>query len=152
MRAVTRIRNYGDSNRKDVRLESIYDDGRWRIAPRAEWVGNKGNAFLFSIEEGFRKGIISLYSRQTAFHVDNWDDRIYVYERDLPGNFSVPACNGRGCRMTACTALKLPYGIRLDMKVGKVMRWDDREKDMLEMKVQLSASLSRRKRPNSESL
>jgi len=28
--------------------------------------------------------------------VDNWDDRIYVYERNAPGNYSVPAYYGRG--------------------------------------------------------
>jgi hypothetical protein len=30
------------------------------------------------------------------FAVDNWDDRIYVYERDAPGSFNVPAFYGRG--------------------------------------------------------
>ena len=28
--------------------------------------------------------------------MDDWDDRIYVYERDAPGSFSVPARYGRG--------------------------------------------------------
>ena len=28
--------------------------------------------------------------------MDNWDDRIYVYERDAPGSFTVPARYGRG--------------------------------------------------------
>ena len=27
---------------------------------------------------------------------DKWDDRIYVYERDAPGSFNVPAFYGRG--------------------------------------------------------
>ena len=30
------------------------------------------------------------------FDIDHWDDRIYVYERDAPGNFSSRAFCGRG--------------------------------------------------------
>ena len=39
---------------------------------------------------------LSAIFRATFFRVDNWDDRIYVYERDAPGSFSVPARYGRG--------------------------------------------------------
>ena len=35
------------------------------------------------------------YFRWTVYKVDNWDDRIYVYERDLPGMFTSPAAYGR---------------------------------------------------------
>ena len=34
--------------------------------------------------------------RATVFGIDSWADRIYVYERDVPGSFSVPAYYGRG--------------------------------------------------------
>ena len=30
------------------------------------------------------------------FRIDDWDDRIYVYERDAPGAFNIPAYYGRG--------------------------------------------------------
>lgn len=36
------------------------------------------------------------FARFTLFRIDNWDDRIYVYERDAPGNFSSTAYYGRG--------------------------------------------------------
>lgn len=38
----------------------------------------------------------TIYGQAGAFLVNNWDDRIYVYMKDLPGNFSVPALYGRG--------------------------------------------------------
>ena len=38
----------------------------------------------------------SLWARVTLFSVDSWADRIYVYERDVPGSFNVPAYYGRG--------------------------------------------------------
>lgn len=40
----------------------------------------------------------SVWGRFEMFKVDNWEDRIYVYEREAPGNFNVPSCYGRGCR------------------------------------------------------
>lgn len=34
--------------------------------------------------------------RGTMYHIDEWDNRIYFYERDLPQSFSVPALYRRG--------------------------------------------------------
>lgn len=34
--------------------------------------------------------------RGTVYHIDEWDNRIYFYERDLPQSFSVPALYRRG--------------------------------------------------------
>ena len=38
--------------------------------------------------------------------MDKWEDRIYVYERDIQGAFSVPAYYGRGCSLSAVAAVK----------------------------------------------
>ena len=48
------------------------------------------------LEGGYKRNNLSVYARQGFFFVDNWDDRIYVYERDAPGSFNVPAMYGRG--------------------------------------------------------
>lgn len=37
--------------------------------------------------------------RATVYHIDEWDNRIYFYERDLPQSFSVPALYRRGWDM-----------------------------------------------------
>lgn len=42
------------------------------------------------------KGEASLWLRATVFDIGSWADRIYVYERDVPGSFNVPAYYGRG--------------------------------------------------------
>ena len=42
------------------------------------------------------KGNASLWLRATVFDIGSWADRIYVYERDVPGSFNVPAYYGRG--------------------------------------------------------
>ena len=62
------------------------------------------------LEAGYRKetgkGRFQVYLRGTAFKVDRWEDRIYIYERDVPGAFSVPALYGRGCSASAAASLK----------------------------------------------
>jgi hypothetical protein len=49
---------------------------------------------------------LTLFLRGTAFKIDRWDDRIYIYERDIPGAFSVPAYYGRGCSASAVASVK----------------------------------------------
>ena len=55
---------------------------------------------IYKIEElrkriGYTILLVLIY-RLGCYMVDNWDDRIYVYERDAPANFNVPAYYGRG--------------------------------------------------------
>ena len=45
--------------------------------------------------------------------VDDWDDRIYAYERDAPGSFSVPAYYGRGYWLALTAGWKISRGFRL---------------------------------------
>lgn len=49
---------------------------------------------------------LSASARMTAFVVDDWDDRIYMYERDIPGAFSVPAYYGRGYSVSGVVSCK----------------------------------------------
>ena len=55
-------------------------------------------------EAGRTSEVLSCYLRGGIFKVDHWDDRIYVYERDAPGSFSVPARYGRGWNASAYAA------------------------------------------------
>ena len=48
------------------------------------------------MEAGYRQETVAVYLRYGVYRIDEWDDRIYVYERDAPGNFNVPAYYGRG--------------------------------------------------------
>ena len=38
--------------------------------------------------------------------MDKWPDRIYVYERDAPGNFNVPAYYGKGWSLSFAGSLR----------------------------------------------
>ena len=95
-RVSQRLRTWGEPSRTDVRTDFLYSDGRFSIAARFNLLQCKGTGLLSYVEGGYRDGRYSAFLRGGVFKVDNWDDRIYAYERDAPGSFNVPAYYGRG--------------------------------------------------------
>lgn len=91
-----RIRSWGEPFRTDMRADLIWQSGRFSAAARLNALKCVGWGLLGYAEGGFRDGSSSVYLRGGLFRIDDWDDRIYAYERDAPGNFSVPAFYGRG--------------------------------------------------------
>ena len=69
----------------------------------------KGDAFagLAYLEPGYVTEKFSAYLRATLFTVTNWDERIYIYERDAPGNFNMKAYYGRGWAASAVAGWKI---------------------------------------------
>ena len=63
-------------------------------------------AGLLYVEEAYYGRIGAVFLRGTAFIADNWDDRIYCYERDAPGSFNVPAYYGRGYALSFVARMK----------------------------------------------
>lgn len=85
-------------------------DGPAPLALRADAVRCDGWGFLSYAEFGRRDPSFSAYFRITAFSTDGWNSRIWSYERDVPGSFSVPAYNGHGFAFTLYGSVK--YTIR----------------------------------------
>ena len=52
------------------------------------------------------------------FCVDDWDDRIYVYERDAPGSFNVPAMYGRGVWGSVVMSWKVSRALKVYLRGG----------------------------------
>ena len=64
------------------------EEDAWKARFRLEGLLCKSMSGLTYIELGRKASNLSAYLRGTLFVVDNWDDRIYSYERDAPGNFT----------------------------------------------------------------
>lgn len=92
--------------RQEYRLESAYAGPIWQAKLRADLVHCAETAWHAYAEGGYKSERWSLTARAGMFKVDNWDDRIYVYERDAPGCFNVPACYGRGVSASLCGSLR----------------------------------------------
>ena len=93
------------------------DGDAWRARFRLESVLCKGLSGLTYLDCGHKTDRWSGYLRGTVFLVDNWDDRIYSYERDAPGNFTVPAYYGRGYSLSAAGGLKLRTARRKILRI-----------------------------------
>ena len=96
VRVSERLRSWGMPSRAEARADLIYMNDGWNVAVRADLVRSDGWGILGYAEAGRKAEDISIYIRYGMFRIDDWDDRIYVYERDAPGAFNVPAFYGRG--------------------------------------------------------
>ena len=105
LRLSERYRTWGRPFKTDVRADVSWTDSMISVTGRVNVLNYLSTSFLTFLEGGYKRDRFSVYLKQTFFVVDNWDDRIYSYERDAPGNFSVPAFYGRGMN----TALMLSW-------------------------------------------
>ncbi len=94
------------------------DKPAWKFRGRVEGLLCRSPAGLAYLEGGRKTDRFSAYLRGTVFIVDNWDDRIYSYERDAPGSFTVPAYYGRGWSLSAVSGCK----IAVDKRAYKVLK------------------------------
>ena len=91
-----RWRSRSPQNRTDVRVDLLQDYGTAAVNLRLNALLSEGLGLLGYAEAGLKGERLTLWLRGTLFRIDNWEDRIYAYERDAPGSFSVPAYYGRG--------------------------------------------------------
>lgn len=96
LRVSERFRTWGRPHRTDLRAEVKYLSDLVLAALRMDALKCAGVAVLGYMEGGYTGSSFSSYLRAGAFMIDDWDDRIYVYERDAPDSFNVPAYYGRG--------------------------------------------------------
>lgn len=114
LRAAQRIRsgayNGADSlPRSELRADLQWGSGSWKCNTRIDGVHWKKNGLLGYLEQGFDNTKWRLYVRETLFWTDGWADRIYAYERDAPGGFSVPAFYGHGMKIGLLAGRKLRF-------------------------------------------
>ena len=96
LRVTERYRTWGEACRTDLRLDLLSEFGDFRFNTRLNALSCSSWGFLSYMEGGYDHGRIALWLRQGIFIIDDWDDRIYAYERSAPGSFKVPAYYGRG--------------------------------------------------------
>ena len=71
-------------------------------------LGCSGKAARFS-----RSGSWEMSGSVTGYRVAQWDDRIYLYQRSLPGTFSFPALYGEGINLSAYLKYEPRHGCSL---------------------------------------
>jgi len=116
-RLVLRYRSYEPFRgelRSDVRVSNSLVCMNLRL--HGVWSGGPGG--LAYCEAGYTPGDWQLWLRGTVYSTSGWSSRIYVYERDVPGSFSVPACYGRGASFSVCGGWSRRFQGRYRLKVS----------------------------------
>ena len=91
-----RVRTWGKPLRGEIRADLIWRLLNYYASFRADVVKCNGVGLLGYADIGWKGSTLAVWLRFGMFCIDSWDDRIYVYERDAPGSFNVPAFSGRG--------------------------------------------------------
>ena len=107
-------------NRTELRSDLLWSDGRRSSTTRLHLLHSRGTSFLCYQEGGLHTKRLSAYVRGTLFFVRNWDDRIYAYEHDTPGSFSVPAFSGEGYKLSATGRYK--WTVRKTLHLQSALR------------------------------
>ena len=131
LRVQSRYRPADDAPwRTELRGMLTVEGGHWMVAGRYDAVRCRDFAWNWYAEAGCRTERLSLYLRGGLFKADHWDDRIYVYERDAPGNFTVPARYGRGWNASLYAAWQISRRHALWLRVETVQYpWNLTPKD-----------------------
>lgn len=147
MRLSERFRTYGRPFRTDIRTDLKCSFRSWDCNLRLNMLHCDGFSFLSYAEAGYRSDRLTVWLRAGVFRADDWDDRIYAYERDAPGSFSVPAYYGRGCWTALTAGWKFAKGFRLYFRSAftcypwQRLAGKDSRPARAELKLQLSVDL-----------
>ena len=138
-RLVYRWRNY-DSNRADVRADATWTRNAWTVKGRLNGVHDGGFGLLGYLEGGWKPPDWAVWARLTAFSTAGWQSRIYVYERDAPGNFSAPAYYGTGFSAMAFAGWKKRFRkTTVKLYLRGSYRWQKEKPGQAGLKLQLQA-------------
>lgn len=104
VRLSERWKNEGVRHRAGLRTDFRYTKGEWTAILRSEESWSKGMGWLGYLEGGRKNDRLAVWLRACTYFIGHWDNRIYCYERDAPGNFSVPAYYGNGFVLSALSS------------------------------------------------
>ena len=116
LRVKERIKTWGFRCRTDVRVGLQYKSDMLTLVARFNALSCDKMGLLGYVEGGYTPAKMSAFLRLGIFKIDDWDDRIYVYERDAPGNFNVPAYYGRGLWTSAFLSYKFDKWLRIYLR------------------------------------
>ena len=116
--------------RQMLAMRGIYDSGgAFRLKTRAQgssftFAGNRTYGYMLAQEVQFRRGGLNMAVEGSYFNAANYDNRQYLYERDLWLNFSMPSFQGEGIRLSFFAGMRLIERLALGIKAGRTIYLD----------------------------
>lgn len=126
----------------ELRQDIRWDNERFLASLRLNALYGESLALLAALEGGWRAKSFQSFAQLAFFRVDDWDDRLYLYQRDAPGAFNVPAMYGRGYMLSAYMRADLGRYVKLYLRMAwSSYPWarpsDTRKTDTAEARLQL---------------
>ena len=142
-----RYRNW-EPSRSDLRMDLKYANGPWLATTRLEgdYCAGPGVLGYFEIgNKGSKAGMMpdswAAYLRIGAFSTSNWSSRIYCYEHDAPGTFTVPAYYGKGLTTSLYGFWKTYFGrhfnAKLCLRAACLLRKDTQPATTLNLQLEM---------------
>lgn len=130
-----------DKWRGELRSDLGLNAGNFGLALRCQALWCTSFAWMTYAEISFKR-TISAYLRAGLFRIDNWNDRIYCYERDAPGNFNNQALYGRGWNASAFVSWKINRAHSLYLRLSAIeYPWTPGRKGYGEIRFQYALTL-----------
>jgi hypothetical protein len=117
-------------DRRSFRLTLVHQSGeqvrlKTRIE-RTEVVGGSGGdeeGIMLFQDVRFQSGAgFSIEARLVFFQTDSWNTRIYEFENDVPGAFSVPVLYGSGRRWYVLGKYEILGGVHFSLKLSETQK------------------------------
>ncbi len=110
------------------RLSARYDGGWWTSQTQADLslCSFAGRSFGYMLTEnvGCTIGFLRLHATVGYYHTDDYNSRIYVYEKGMLYNFSFPMFYGEGLRCALNVTANLGKKVVMMAKIGNTHRFD----------------------------
>lgn len=112
-----------------TRFSAAYKGSRWSCKTQVDGVlcKYKENSFGWMLTQNIGCTAVKkldLNASAAYFHTDDYDSRVYTYERGMLYSFSVPSFYGHGMRYTLLASTNAVKNIRLSAKAGLVKYFD----------------------------
>jgi hypothetical protein len=112
------------------------DEWRWRLSTQyhpQNWMarlqldgshvvkeGESSNGWMATAQGGWQGRILSLWGGVSYFNTDNYQSRLYCYERGLLYSMSIPMSYGKGVRYSIVASANLGKHLMVNLKVATV--------------------------------
>lgn len=107
------------------------------VRVEGSYAGDAGGLVYCGVGYRSPSGALRAFLRGTAFMTGSWDSRIYCYENDLPGSFSVPAYYGKGTGLYVMLTYKPVKWCSFSLKCSAA-KYAERKKDNFGVRLQVN--------------
>lgn len=131
-RSLLRVKyKYKYDQKATLRYQSGWSDGEWNICADINGtiyrvyndgsIPTLGGAIAAQVGYHFKQVPIVVQTRAEAFLIPDWNNRIYLYENDVLGAFSIPAIYGKGGRWYVNARYKMSEHWSLYLRIAETV-------------------------------